>query len=496
MATYKPLGADRKEIRLLTVHHGRDEVEVTASLETFTLAKASRIGYETISYAWGDGSLRDAIKINGQEASVPASAVAAIRCIRLQHTSKRSWQSAIKGVRHSRAGRRRWIDSVCIHQHDMQERSQQVGMMAAIYQKSQGNLIYLGPDTGLMSSARSSIRMLCEEAESESRGQPLYEFIIKERSSIYANGPVKAPIEIQALVSFYDCSWFEYEAVYPKTFAQADQRRRLWVLQEVVLAPRNTVHRGDLQMSLRDIIVATAWLHHKQLHLPGALTSATGYRTALNMWNYRESPTMYFGTNVLWSILGSAGGLKCSDVRDKGFGVVGLYQRHKANKRTALPSALQPDYQKDVAAILRDATRQAIIESRCLSISGYSTRRLCGIDRLTSWVTEWFRKPEDDDDRPFAEFFDVGRPRWWISAASQLESDLGPDVWLLDGVTVDTVSSITPKMTGDLLLSVHRLIARLREISTLAAELGVRGAILDFTLIPGTTCYGRPAQLE
>lgn len=65
--------------------------------------------------------------------------------------------------------------------------------------------------------------------------------------------------------------------------------------------------------------------------------------------------------DFMWILLGNTGGFECSDLRDRVFSLVGLYQL--CMQRIEVPSALILDYHKDPVAVIRDATRLAIEES-------------------------------------------------------------------------------------------------------------------------------------
>jgi hypothetical protein len=48
-----------------------------------------------------------------------------------------------------------WIDQICINQINIQERACQVNIMKDIYQKSEGTIIWLGPDNPEIEATRS-----------------------------------------------------------------------------------------------------------------------------------------------------------------------------------------------------------------------------------------------------------------------------------------------------------------------------------------------------
>ena len=148
--TYAPLSNTGKSFRLLKVEPGTDSEPVRCSLHLSDLSIVLIPAYETISYCWGDATLRETLELDGQMVSVPASSVAAIRRVRL-----------------TKRYRVLWIDALCIDQGNIQERNQQVAMMTDVYTQSQGNLIYLGESDGTeVGSSRPNVPSLCSVSPS------------------------------------------------------------------------------------------------------------------------------------------------------------------------------------------------------------------------------------------------------------------------------------------------------------------------------------------
>lgn len=83
--------------------------------------------YYAISYTWGEDPQPTKIVLNGQEATVPSSAVEALR--------------GVFGAMHA-AGLKKteyvWIDAICIDQNNQAEKSQQVVMMRKVYSQAKG----------------------------------------------------------------------------------------------------------------------------------------------------------------------------------------------------------------------------------------------------------------------------------------------------------------------------------------------------------------------
>jgi hypothetical protein len=151
---YKPLNANKQEFRILLLNPGTQQDPLRASLRNvFWSSDDDTLEYETISYCWGDHTRRSHLRVNGVKLPVPASCAAALRRMRLPDRARPIW-----------------IDAVCINQSNLDERSQQVAMMADIYSKSLGNLIYLGEGDETTASALKTIDAVYEVSSQETNG--------------------------------------------------------------------------------------------------------------------------------------------------------------------------------------------------------------------------------------------------------------------------------------------------------------------------------------
>lgn len=127
--SYLPLNAERKEIRLLTVHAA--SAGPTDTLRC-TIEHASLLDhpqYETTSYCWGDKYRRWYIIVESCIFDVPESA-----------------HSTLRRMRRPDRDRKLWIDAVCINQKDPGERGHQVALMYDVYRNTTMNLVWLGDE--------------------------------------------------------------------------------------------------------------------------------------------------------------------------------------------------------------------------------------------------------------------------------------------------------------------------------------------------------------
>jgi hypothetical protein len=145
------------------------------------------------------------------------------------------------------------------------------------------------------------------------------------------------------------------------------------------------------------ILTAVGWLYYKYNHFPRSVRSE-GFWRASNMFTMQNS-----GRDIT-DLLVLLGRYNCSDVRDKVFGCLRLYQSRNQTVQGfyGIPDALTPDYTKNSTRVLRDATRFCIGDDHSLLLlasAQYSHRnRPKG---LPTWVPGWYRLPSPEDTVPY-----------------------------------------------------------------------------------------------
>ncbi len=89
------------------------------------------LGYDAISYVWGDPTRDRPLQCGDQALKVTANLLDALTAFSQRDTIVRVW-----------------ADAVCINQDDLAEREAQVSMMGLIFREARRVLGYLGPDFG------------------------------------------------------------------------------------------------------------------------------------------------------------------------------------------------------------------------------------------------------------------------------------------------------------------------------------------------------------
>lgn len=127
--TYKPLDRSADSIRLLVLDKisrptPSSSGHITCRLITTKFADKPK--YEALSYTWGSPNNLGTILVDGHKMIVRENLLWALQ--------------SLCGVN----GRVLWVDAICINQDDLEERNQQVSLMAFIYRRAQAVLIWLG----------------------------------------------------------------------------------------------------------------------------------------------------------------------------------------------------------------------------------------------------------------------------------------------------------------------------------------------------------------
>lgn len=339
-----------KEIRLLRLYPSPISRVIRCHMEHHSLDNAPQ--YEAISYNWGDSSRIQRILVDECWLKVTQNAYDALY--------NRSFYARTRHV---------WIDSVCIDQNDLTEKSKQVRLMTNIYERASRVIVFLGdrPDAHMTHDVLVELDRRRKWYGDSVLGQRLYrEYIQQETSPRW-----------QAFLNLLDQPWFE----------------RIWVLQEVAVA--KTVHAiyGNryidwetlvelLRMfigeqsaeSMALLFSAGSNYNTRQVsNAPGFASMMTTVRELLREGKYPPFQVLLQATHAF----------KATNPRDKLFALIGISD-------PASCGPVKVDYRKDISSLYRETARYILIDRYDLSLL-HSTG--IGIPRnlmdLPSWVPDW-----------------------------------------------------------------------------------------------------------
>lgn len=264
--TYKPLDTSIDSIRLLYLHGKKPEQPVDSiHCSLHHTNFMSKPTYEALSYTWGDEQPVKTIFINNAKVLVRDNLYSALSILRVPN------------------GRAIWVDAICIDQSNLEERQYQVGLMDHIYHQAKNVIIWLGnPD--------------------------------------FATEFLPDSLCVKGKWTKHELHSWLYNHHYWK---------RLWIIQEIGLSKRLTVHMGhhhsewnklisDLEMNYFDFVKEGR--HIRMLHEKrnGRHGSSNRLETLLEDFQYAE----------------------CKEVRDKVYGFLGL--AHDCNDESILPDYTKP----------------------------------------------------------------------------------------------------------------------------------------------------------
>ncbi|KAI0115571.1 heterokaryon incompatibility protein-domain-containing protein [Nemania sp. FL0031] len=125
VSPHRPLNENGNEIRIIKLLPNVFNAPVECELEHITLEPGA--DYEAVSYCWGDASITASILLNGTPYPITFNLFSGLRYLRREDLP-----------------RRLWVDSLCINQKGIAERSREILKMRDIYKLARSVLIWLG----------------------------------------------------------------------------------------------------------------------------------------------------------------------------------------------------------------------------------------------------------------------------------------------------------------------------------------------------------------
>jgi hypothetical protein len=401
---YLPIDAWSKEIRLLTLEPGHGNEIIRCTLSHAFLDKYPIPHYETVSYTCGDPALRSEIILHGHPTSVLASSEVVLRRVR-----RPTAQSVL------------WIDSICIDQENTEERGQQVSKMYEIYAKTSRNLIWLGPDDGHTEQAVVSIRTVLDAMAQEYNGLENLGSILRDNQGneqISSTGLSVINLDkiLDSLVHFYNSPWF----------------RRLWVLQEVSLAPTSICYRGSYEIPILDILRTASSLNYK---LNGT-SGYTHFAHVTKIFDFADKDHGYYWQSgkrtTFLHLLDSVKTFETVNPRDHIFAILGLWHQKSAYARSTDQFLLRPQYLLNVCEVFRNGNLRVLL-------SAYEGDEDFG--KWSSWVPRWNRQFDRGTDP------DCLRANTRFRSDNDVAMDLISDMFsvlCVRGLVIDVVSKALP----------------------------------------------------
>jgi hypothetical protein len=193
---------------------------------------------------------------------------------------------------------------------------------------------------------------ILQEIAVETRDYADFEELLfdKNRCLLYSRKSLSGNVDCLAFLRILDIPWFS----------------RLWIVQEVSLAPTSMCHCGDFEVSFTDILRSAMWLHHKLDQMPKITRSIIGHLS--NALSIFDAADKTYGrlqirgfSSLMLNLLSRFRHMRTFDRRDRVFALLGLWQMFTETKM--LPDVLEPDYNLSVDEVFKIYIRYAIEES-------------------------------------------------------------------------------------------------------------------------------------
>ncbi|KAJ8126249.1 hypothetical protein O1611_g7388 [Lasiodiplodia mahajangana] len=396
--------------------------------------------YKALSYSWKNGddtSPDEAIFCNSKLIYVSANLHAALRRLRAPDAVVRIW-----------------IDAICINQQDYAERAYQVGMMRDIYQNSSEVLIWLGEsgpedhmgdwiwgNTGGADGDDAQLRGTHENPNivqwfGDTKDIPKLKAYFssavgKERAlrfqgkkfdifgafcvlHLLASG---VPVDKIWHLRHVSCS----TGIVDGLNAIMDKAwwKRIWVVQETVVAKKLAVYYGNFCAPWR--LFALAAVEYDTCRIRDNFNSILSHlKSGHSLMQFTRVIMEIESTRRNWekrapmvplTVLRKFRSRLATDPRDKVFAVLGLIRSWGREKSGQAIRGITPDYAIRDDHIFLKTTVLLIRNTRSLAPMAGTLQGNSGISLMPSWVTDWNCPPSVNEHIRVGNFqlYDAGK---------------------------------------------------------------------------------------
>ena len=381
--------------------------------------------------------------------------------------------AAMRSLRSPTEERTLWIDSICIDQTSLDERSSQVALMGEVYRDAARVVVWLGEKDA---AAETAMRLLEEIGDVDSvrremglEGRPRSE----DAAALDVVAALKARLHAQARELTADATTAEKDKIGP--LFRRSWFSRMWTIQEVTFPqpPNVVVQCGD---------IALPWLHlYMAVDILGAIKYRWGgWEDSMRLQTHLVESMMLHrvpGARALMDQVRPARSVRgltlalvlircrekaATDPKDKVYALYGLLQDMKVDGLSL------PDYRRELADIYAEVTAASIRFDKSLFVLSYvaSDRRR---EDLSSWVPDWSDRGWKESDVRYP----VVRDRFAAAGGAEAKWEFPPGrpkEMVVYGMIVDEViyrggsyPRVPTAQSTDELQDFHRVYETMRE---------------------------------
>lgn len=272
----------------------------------------------------------------------------------------------LRRLRQEDRPRRLWIDSICINQDDHAEKSIQVTRMASIYSSCAGLIIWLGEEDKSTERAMEMLGIL----------ERVVDLAWSTSKEIEPNLQV---LQESGLPDMQDSRWLDIQILFHNRWFT-----RMWILQEVSLAPKPRLCCGSFMYDWTKIVQIVMCLWHAQVpHFFGLKLNHTW--TVCNFWYSRNWSRDSGLLNLLSSTRRCSSTLKV----DRIFALLGLCAEKEGLQKLVKYPADGIEIQNDVRELYTAIANHFILKGNLTVLNLASDPTLVTLRDLPSWAPDW-----------------------------------------------------------------------------------------------------------
>lgn len=294
--------------------------------------------YKAISYTWGSSSNPKEIMINGRVFSLHVNLWNMLHHLRLKGETSFLW-----------------ADALCINQLNLRERSFHVRLMGRIYEQAVSVIIWLGLPAPDRTEARA------------------FEFL--QEMSDFRKTRTDTVFLKTYLVPSLQHRW---DALLKMCYH--DYWTRTWIIQEFLFASTLEVVTGAVSIDWKCFEDLVETLRSHKIPVQNQVVMAIlESRTARLTSRRRVS-----GLSNLYNLLREYSDSRCTEPRDKIYGILGLAADCAEDPDTGRVLGVYPDYEKHIVEVYLDAVRcieKSLVQKEHLPVAISLVLRTLGIQK-------------------------------------------------------------------------------------------------------------------
>ncbi|KEY74542.1 hypothetical protein S7711_07148 [Stachybotrys chartarum IBT 7711] len=457
-----PLRHHLRETRIVRLQPGKWIEAIRCHLDVVSLD--SKPEFEALSYTWSenkDGARKDAksrMILNGHNFLVSSNLKLALRQLRSETEA-----------------RVLWVDAICINQSDIEERNEQVSMMRNIYSSCNHVIIWLGTveeprrsrqepklEPKEVCQWRTDFKTWSDSSvphpsdleiitDFQSRIEHYYTLPLSLRHSLNIDHVKGAFCFASLLAQNKHINGDEiplltsHDAFHRTVIALYGIMKRpwwvrQWVIQEVVLAPRATLHYGHFIAPWELFShAARNYEHHRKD------CCQDHYRTIVELDDLRhkwqnilenQAPFRINLRELLWQFRSR----DTTDPKDKVYALFPLVNDWGDE------APMETNYKVEVQQLYRAVVEKVLATDKSLLILMGSTEKNTALRHLPSWIPDWTAKTSQFESERLerAILFNASRG---TKANAQL---IAPSTLKVEGVLFDVITTTSEMMVyGD-----------------------------------------------